>query len=104
MTAPNDEARGTNAGQRCLICDSSQHSIVCLWDSGQVVRCLGCGVLFTEPRPSEEELIRFYNDGLLLGETNDAAVVDLLTCPEWKTKEHSRHLDALGHPRTTKGL
>ena len=85
----------TNAGKHCLICDTDQSTLVCIWDQRRIEKCLGCGVLFTLPRPSEEELVCLYDNGSIQGVFEDGAALEPLACPDWKFREHSRILDRL---------
>ncbi len=57
---------------QCAICGSQDSEIVLEgWDFDfgatneifQVVRCLSCGLVYTNPRPTSSEMIRYYHEG-----------------------------------------
>jgi hypothetical protein len=73
----------------CLICGSSRFSLVCIWKSVQILRPAAS---FAHPLPTEADLLPIYEDGSLLNELNESAVVDKIEFPQWKLKEHSQIL------------
>ena len=79
----------------CLICGSSRFSLVCIWESAQIVRCSSCGVVCTHPLPTEADLLRLYQDGALLHEPDMDEVVEKIEFPQWKLKEHIQILRML---------
>lgn len=81
----------------CLICESDRAQPV--WQQGKlrIDECKGCGVLFTADRPTEEEMMRLYAGGDLLGERPDPLAKREEPRPAWKMAEHARLLDRLAH-------
>ncbi len=92
-----------SADSRCLICDGNNAILLCSWDRWEIKRCRHCGVLFTLPRPSEDDLVRMYDDGSLQGVSEDGAPFDGIECPPWKQKEHDRILNRMQDFRVRSG-
>ncbi len=79
----------------CPICGSHGFRVLCPWDRWQIAKCAGCGVIFTNPRPTEQELVKLYEDGSLLGAPDEGATPKPTPCPGWKEAEHRRLLERL---------
>jgi SAM-dependent methyltransferase len=88
-----EEPRVTIMG--CLICESERARPV--WRQGKlrIDECQGCGVLFTADRPTEEEMMRLYAGGELIGERPDPLARRDELQPAWKMTEHAQLLDRL---------
>jgi SAM-dependent methyltransferase len=61
----------------------------------QIARCALCGVVCSNPRPDESELLRLYGDGTLLHESGENEVTRKIEFPDWKLKEHAQILRSL---------
>jgi len=51
------------AETRCILCDSTERSLLLLRDGWSVYRCDGCGLGVLDPRPDPEELRELYRNG-----------------------------------------
>jgi SAM-dependent methyltransferase len=85
----------TMAFERCSICDSDHFEPICTWKTMQITRCARCGVVCSNPRPDESELLRLYGDGTLLHESGENEVTRKIEFPDWKLKEHAQILRSL---------
>jgi SAM-dependent methyltransferase len=45
---------------RCLLCGSASDSTYLSFRGFRIARCLNCGFIFVNPRPTEEDLVRLY--------------------------------------------
>jgi SAM-dependent methyltransferase len=92
MVAEKTKTIEVAAPDVCPICDCEQFDLVCPWKDKQIVKCSACGLVRTQPRPSEEDLVQLYAEGDLLREPNENEVLEKIEFPEWKAKEHRRIL------------
>ncbi|MCK5579063.1 MAG: hypothetical protein KAI63_06035, partial [Planctomycetes bacterium] len=46
---------------RCNFCDSLEHQFVLTEHGLSIVRCLNCGLVFVNPRPTPVQLAKFYD-------------------------------------------
>lgn len=81
--------------EKCAICDSDRFDPICTWKTMLIARCTACGVVCSNPRPDEAELLRLYGDGTLLGAPAENEVNNKIEFPAWKLKEHAHILRTL---------
>ena len=54
---------------RCAICSSVARRCVAIRQDGLPIQeCLVCGLAYVDPRPSSDQLVRYYDDGYFAGE------------------------------------
>ena len=76
----------------CVVCGSQRISYALSHGGYRIVRCADCGVMFTNPQPSDAELTAIYNSEYFLGGQDDAARQVMRTMKRATAREYLSHI------------